>query len=254
MDAQKSGLRLSLTAFLELQRAYGGCRPRNLAEVLEYTYEGALKIIPKSAGTEVARDATSLGEFVFDHLEKQGKILYFEHLAAFEKLSEGKHQHKDPILLKPYRDAKIYASIAKQKFHSDYFELELKDLETFIKTIYTSWNPKGTSMSSPTKASSSKQQKSNESSRPQMMESARKYAESPPNQSEFLTPDFKLVKASCAYEIGSELFSFTVAFRDLCEIKAKASGSYVPTIRAMSESMSIQGSFVRVLQERINGF
>ncbi|KAF7966382.1 hypothetical protein HWV62_38905 [Athelia sp. TMB] len=252
MDAQKSGLRLNQTAFNELQRAYGGCRPSSMAGVSEYNANGLI-IRPEPPGKRINRDP-ALGEFVFDYLAAEGKALGDEHLAAFEKLLEGRNLRKDVNLLKPYKDAKLYASKAKEKLGIDSFEAELEDLELHIKTVYKSWNPTASSLSSPIKASSSKRQKSTESSNPHMTESARKYAEGPTGQSDFLTANFALVKASCAYDLCSDLFAFTVAFRDLCEIKAKASGSYVPTARVMSESMSIQGSFVRVLSERVDEF
>ena len=80
------------------------------------------------------------------------------------------------------------------------------------------------------------------------LEAARMYAESIPDV--FLPQDLvEGVKASYAFQ-RRPTFAFSVAFRDLCLIKARASpGGCAPSSRVFDEGKTISSSFLRAMQQ-----
>ena len=78
-----------------------------------------------------------------------------------------------------------------------------------------------------------------------MLASARAYAK--PIHNIILTRDVEQVKASYAYQELPK-FAFSVAFRELCHIKALASSDgIVPSIRIFDEGRTFSASFLRSL-------
>lgn len=62
-----------------------------------------------------------------------------------------------------------------------------------------------------------------------------------------LTPNVEEVKASFAYTLNHN-FAFSVAFEELCRIKARASpGGHAPNLRIFDEAKNFSSSFLRVL-------
>ena len=100
---------------------------------------------------------------------------------------------------------------------------------------------------SPTKRSRGAFKKKSDQEDP-MLASARAYAE--PIVDIVLTRDVEQVKASYAYKL-SPSFAFSVAFRELCHIKALASSDgIVPSIRIFDEGRTFSASFLRSLSFR----
>ncbi|KZP15854.1 hypothetical protein FIBSPDRAFT_912406 [Athelia psychrophila] len=253
MDAQKSGLRLEPTAFKQLQRQYGGRRPDCMVHT-EPSGKG-FYIIPESTGAPPKRDISQT-TFVLDHLVKTGDALRNKHLSEFEKPIEGKRWQRDQDLMAPYLEAQRWASMMTKDRGFDTFEEELQVLELHVKKVYEAygkfWGAKDQSPSKPTTIT--KRRKKGDSASSTKTEFARQYVEGPEGQSDFLTRDLARIKASCAYANSSAAFAFSVAFKELCQIKVKASGHYVPTIGTMSEAMAVQSSFVRLYDERVDEF
>ncbi|KAF7965380.1 hypothetical protein HWV62_44091 [Athelia sp. TMB] len=256
MDAQKGGLRLNPTAFKTLQRQYGGRRPDCMVHT-EYSGPG-FNIMPEPSGAPARRDVSQTA-FVLDHLVEAGNALREKYLIEFEKPTIGStfRWMRDKDLLQPHLDAKEWASAMTRELGSDRFEVELSYLESHVQRIYEAhqkyWSSKNAKNSTPIKPAN-KRQKSSESSSSATTELARQFVEGPEGQSNFRIPNLVSIKASYAYTKCSEFFAFSVAFRELCDIKAKASGHYIPTLGIMSEAMSVQPSFVRIYDERIEEF
>ena len=79
-----------------------------------------------------------------------------------------------------------------------------------------------------------------------MIPCARAYAE-PIQGKIILTRDLEQVKASYAYQL-SEPFAFSVAFNELCHMKATAaSGGHAPTIRIFDEAKTLSSAFLKAL-------
>lgn len=256
MDSQKSGLRLNQEAFKKLKIAYDGDPPSYMARTAtDYTAYGGLKIAPERTGKSLQRSLET--PFVLQELADVGKRLGDEHLAEFEKPVKDKCWRKDADLLRPWTACREWASGAAARGKNDCAE-DLVTIESFIQALYDDWakKPQFDVNASPSKRPRGKRQDSKKSSSSQTAEFASRYAKGPDGHPEMLIPNCTLAwaKASCAYKIGSELFAFSVAFRDLCDIKVKSTGSYVPTTGLMAEAMSIRNSFKRVLEELPNDF
>lgn len=256
MDSQKSGLRLNQEAFKKLKSTYDGDPPSYMARTAtDYTAYGGLNIVPESTGKSLKRSLET--PFVLQELADAGKRLGDEHLAEFEKPVKDKRWRKDADLLKPWSACREWDSGAATRGRSDCAE-NLDTIESFMQALYNDWikKPQLDTSASPSKRPRGKGQDSKKSSSSQTAEFAGRYANGPDGQLEMLIPNCTLAwaKASCAYKIGSELFAFSVAFRDLCDIKVKSTGSYVPTTGLMAEAMSIRNSFKRVLEELPNEF
>lgn len=243
MDAQKGGLRFDPVGFKSLRDQYRESRPKCMVPELEGTY-----IIADKA--EPAIRSPSLTAFVLDTLVKKGEGLREKHIQVFDNCSSNLVTRHDPDLLKPYREAKQRAAAAAEEDGYYRYNDELEALRQHIDDVYTVhqrfW------AKSPCKPATNQTRKASPSDSPSS-HIALQFANGPEGHSLFRTQNLASIKASYAYTAGTPFFAFSVAFRDLCAIKAEAS-DHVPTARFISEAMSIRSSFVRVYEERTGDF
>ncbi|KAF8910164.1 RNA dependent RNA polymerase-domain-containing protein [Gymnopilus junonius] len=157
-----------------------------------------------------------------------------ELLARYKKgLKNEIRQDKD--LLLPYNTAAEYALAAQSKRNINVFNEELKSIRSHVNIAYEIFH-----------IALQQGKKGKSSQNDLMIPCARAYAQ--PLESEIiLTRDVEKVKASYAYQL-SETFGFSVAFTELCHIKAiAASGGHAPTLRVFDEAKTFSSAFLRAL-------
>jgi RNA-dependent RNA polymerase len=189
-----------------------------------------------------------LGPFILDTLIQFGDQLSNQHLVNFDRLLKAVDQRSDYDLLQPHKDATVIASQISDGGYDGYSR-GLEAIECHVKKMYIKWTDTTASESqsssprrSPTKGRDAYKPKGDA-----WRKVARAYVEGPTDPSTSVIPNVNAVKASFAYAYyKNPKFAFTVAYKDLCAIKASASQN-LPITREFGEAMSIVPSFLRVL-------
>jgi hypothetical protein len=182
----------------------------------------------------------SLDTFILDNLVAAGEALRKKHLRAYDTLRERLDRRPDRDLMRPLEEAHKKAKEIEQRGFSEFVkELELikAHVEKVRESYRTFWVPS---------------RKSKDSEKQKSPDFARQFAEGPSEDLIFFTgAEVDTIKASYAYSLpgSSSNFALSVAFRNLCTIKAFAS-EHLPITRSFAETMSIGSSFLRVLGER----
>lgn len=222
LDANKSGYRLKPSLLqIDLKR-YGNTSAANLEA-------------PRSKD-------------ILDILRKAGQRKGGELLKRYESIEAKASQDKDLSL--PYDTAIDYSHKAFDR-GVDIFSKEIKNIRDHVDAAHKMWakavsSSKG-AQESPTKPAKNTKRKSSKKTDGDdvSLASARAYAQ--PLEDLCLTPNLEEVKASYAYKI-SQSFGFSVAFQELCRIKARASpGGHAPNLRIFDEAKSFSSSFLRAL-------
>lgn len=190
-----------------------------------------------------SRRPSHLGPFVLDILVELGQQIAEEHLRNFDQLlKQVVFKYRDNDLLGP----KAAAEAAAQKAATDGYRRLIEDLETVEKHVddaHLLWVAAVSKSKSPHK----KKQKTDGSSEDLWRKAAQVYAEGPScSQGALFIANLEAVKASFAYDRNLK-FAISVAHKDLCAIKARATGKELPMTREFGETMSIGASFVRAL-------
>jgi RNA-dependent RNA polymerase len=229
LDSAKTGLRLGKEAFKEDQKRYG--RPRascmvapDKSEQTEPTYQ--THIPPKRS--------QSLNKFILDTLVATGNTLRIKHLRAYDDLEEKADWKIDCDLTRPFKEAKEKAEMIQQRGFGGFVD-ELEVIKAHVVEVREAYRIFWTSTG-----------KRNEKKK--SPDFARQFVEGPSEHLVPLTTDVGAIKASYAYQLSAN-FALTVAFRELCTIKATAS-QHLPVTRSFAEAMTIGSSFLRVLAER----
>lgn len=158
---------------------------------------------------------------------------------------------KDKALLEPYKIASQYAldTFETNKVVGQMFTDELKSIRDHVDKAHDEFKS-ANRRTSDTPTPSKKPKKAKRATADQddkMLAAAQKYAE--PLEGIILTRDLESVMASYAYtKSNSPHFAFTVAFQQICTIKAKScKGGIAPSTREFDEARKITASFLRVL-------
>lgn len=224
LDSSKTGHRLKAGILQQDLRKFGNKSEENADSPPPNDILGRLKVAGSNKGIELhARYESKKGP-------NKNKI----------------PQDKDLLLL--YNRASQYALDALSKRKINVFNEELERIRDHVKAAYQVFLDSCDEYR--TKRAQASSSKSGKKSKPSpndlMMACARAYAQ--PLESEIiLTRDVELVKASYAYQL-SESFGFSVAFNELCHIKAvAASGGHAPTLRIFDEAKTFSSAFLRAL-------
>ena len=208
---------------------------------------GLLQIDLKRYGnTSSANLERSDSKDILDVLKKAGQQKGDELLRRYESIESQTSEDKDLSL--PYDTAIDYAHKASDR-GVDIFSKEIKFIRDHVDAAHKMWR-KAVSKSaqeSPTTPTTNTKRKSSKKTDGDdlSLASARAYAQ--PLEDICLTPNLEEVKASYAYKI-SRSFGFSVAFQELCRIKARASpGGHAPNLRIFDEAKSFSSSFLRAL-------
>jgi len=184
----------------------------------------------------------SLGIFILDALVAAGRELKDRKLAAYDKFKANLDKRADPDLVTPFNDAQ------KKAKEWNGFSDDLAAIKAHVENVRELYQ-KHWATTSPSKPSGSKGKRAgNRKDRDAgLADITRQFVEGPINCRGFNKHQVAAIKASYAYT-RSVAFGFSMAWIDLCAIKAEAS-KHVPTARSFSEAMSIGPSFVRVVGE-----
>lgn len=228
LDSAKTGLRLRSEIFNQDQKLYGGPRPSCMVAP-----DDSKPIFSEYQDHSLRKRKPHLGTFILDNLVATGKELRNTHLCAYEGLQEKANWKSDHDLARPFQEAEWKArEVQRQGFKGLVDELEIiKAHVVKVKEAHRMfW------------ASKSRREKT------KAPDFARQFVEGPPEDLVRLTTKVGAIKASYAYQL-SATFALTVAFRELCAVKADAS-QHLPVTRSFAEAMSIGSSFLRVLAEK----
>jgi RNA-dependent RNA polymerase len=197
------------------------------------------------SGVPVQR-SPSLGTFILDSLDMAGRELKTRHLRAFDNLKNHFDARVDHDLIQPFTEAETRANkLKEQNCHkfSDELEAVVAHVEE-VRLIYNKFWALRDKLSNSTKKGGNRKEVD-----AGLANIARIFAEGPADFHTFMTPNLAAIKAAYAYQLSTNsAFGFSMAYRDLCTIKAIAS-QHIPTTRLFAEAMSIGSSFLRVLGE-----
>ncbi|KDR85760.1 hypothetical protein GALMADRAFT_53536 [Galerina marginata CBS 339.88] len=181
---------------------------------------------------------------------KKGDELISRHKA--KELADLDDDTKDMDLLRPYDRAIALGLQAYEQHKITAFTDELSIIRKHVDAAFSLFQAacgnyrSKKNQETPSKGGKSSRVKSDQEDL--MLACAQAYAS--PLEGIFLTHDLEQVKASYAYQLcrSSESFAFTVAFQELCHIKAVASGDLAATLRAFDEARSISRSHLKALK------
>jgi RNA-dependent RNA polymerase len=185
------------------------------------------------------RRKDSLDRFILDVLCEHGRKIESNLLTKYNNL--GKPGHSDQDIQKEFQKVKEVS----------YLKSELSVIEKHVKHVHQSWQkvwgtrPHQNNFFSV--SCSREDKRENKKDLDTALNQVRKeFATNPEGtQTLQLLGIAEMVKASCAFSIN-EKFAFTVAFRDLCLIKAKAKDTHAPMMREFADILGIPASFARL--------
>lgn len=185
--------------------------------------------------------------FVLDNLIKFGETLVTKRLEELEEqfMDAGSRKDVDQHVLLSYQLASSKAHTLNTLTNpSDRLQTELQAIKAHVTASHAEYRKACDLSKSPSKK---KDRQSAEGEGDSFGEAARFYAEGPQSvdDSGFITSGIDEIKASYAYSLSAP-FAFSVAFKDVCAIKAKACQD-MPITRDFAEALTILPAFVRAL-------
>lgn len=225
LDSSKTGLRLRAGVFQRDQKDFGGQVPEQ----------------------HVGKRSKRHQPFVLHAMVEAGNRIEKQLLKEYDDGAQ--HQERsDSDLARPYDLASTYAQAASDNDQIPHFMDELALIKKHVDQAYEEWIDACHAL----KREKGKEDLMDKKPKPKkkkgedvMLRASQIYAEDVGGVR--LTPNVGELKASYAYKRSSS-FGFSVAFQELCLIKAKASsGGIAPTIRLFDEVKIVSSSCLRVL-------
>ncbi|KDQ15608.1 hypothetical protein BOTBODRAFT_157888 [Botryobasidium botryosum FD-172 SS1] len=224
LDSQKTGKSVKPEVFKKDQGAFGRRKPPCMESEEEFEKSQRSDRPPR-----LPRDQ-ALPVFALDALATAGKAEATRHLTGFDKLLKNHTDLRpDPVLTAPYEDAKERASLLAERGHEG-MKAELKQLRTHVKKLAEEYSALKARAAQEKVRSQRGSQGTTPSPQPNdFRRLSQAFLEGASYKSLFFSqPEVLRVMASYAYrhEIvtlshGYDCsFSFAVAFRELCAIKA----------------------------------
>ncbi|KAH7920937.1 hypothetical protein BV22DRAFT_765729 [Leucogyrophana mollusca] len=234
LDASKTGLRVKLDVFARHQKEYGS---------KTLPYKQADKKSPYESKTMVPRNRRN--PFILDTLVAEGDRLRVDLMKEYGKLRASTPRRDDKDLFAPLIAAELRAQRSRQQGF-DGFALNIEIIKKHVRSSHASWMAANGAIKSPVKKRGAASSSSGEDP---YLEVSRQYAETPHFEgiTFFSDEDIKVIKAGIACRLSVN-FAFSVAFSDLCAIKARASGS-VSFTEGFAETMTIPGAVFRALSQ-----
>ena len=223
LDSSKNGCRLKDNLFKTDLRRHGNSSNQNPSSNAMEDILNILKIAARKKGDELLQKYRDLGE-LDDWIPD------------------------DVDLRRPIDDArqtaKKYAALGFEGYAT-----ELKAIDARVQESYSIYqNSWADYFSKKDQGSPTKKSGKSSKSTDVMLECAKKFAEPIPGLDFIQNRHLEDIKASCAY-VKKPSFSFQVAFRHLCLLKANASpGGLVPIIRIFDEAKKVTPSYLRALE------
>ncbi|KAF8640931.1 hypothetical protein AX17_000578 [Amanita inopinata Kibby_2008] len=193
-----------------------------------------------------SNDIPGTSDFILNRLIMAGKRRGDELLKQYDRLVEP--ERPDPDLKSPYEDACTKAEQFETGRHDAVFREELGRIREHVDKAHQEWLSRCRSLQNTVVTPQKKKARRSRNVQQDdpMQRVSRMYAEEISGVD--YTQNVEMLKASCAYHLNVN-FAFAVAFRVLCDIKARASidGS-APSIRIFDELKSMAPFSLKALE------
>ncbi|KAG1730698.1 RNA dependent RNA polymerase-domain-containing protein [Suillus paluster] len=231
LDASKTGLRVKTRVFEKDRKSCGNRKPYYMAALEQNTAERQ----------EVSK-RTGSTPYILDALVDEGRRLRDDFLKRYSNLRGPSTNvaDRDPHLMSPYLSA---SRRAMQTSHAGFPGLQnnLTLAKNHVQRAYEAWQAAVALPKSASKVKGSPDPKEQ-----QIQKSVQSYAQRP-EVLFFSEEELKTVMASYAYTM-SGAFGFSVAFAELCAIKARVQGAVLFADR-FAEVMNIPNNILRALSQ-----
>lgn len=234
VDILKTGLRLK-----------PGVRSRD-AEILSgrrvaaMTVEGSNLRSNTNFLTHSDRDAHVRSRpFILDSLVAFGTSIATKHMVHIQRLVNLVGLKQDPEMVAVWQKAKHDASLAASGRYTIPSN-QLQRIQEHVDSIHILWQPAVSDRShNPVEGRAGLK-------RQILQDISQDFTEGPMGSAQFILIDVDAVKASYAYSLSPK-FALSVAFRDVCTIKARSRGLY-PMAQEFGQASDVGSSFVRAIK------
>ncbi|TFY61557.1 hypothetical protein EVJ58_g4444 [Rhodofomes roseus] len=249
LDSKKTGLIVKESVFHEDTNHYGHAQPpcmKPIAGVDEETEQGHLgytRPCPQRDG--------ALPPFILDQLLTAGKALETRFLQSFETLQPTSAHSFDADLSKPWADADSWATRLQEQRRYAEPRNDLQQIHRHVEKHVRLWQlAAGKSTATPSRT---RRKRTASVAKPSddFKLIAKSFADGPENVVFYDVKTICTLKASCAYKTNPK-FAFSVAFYDLCRIKAESFG-IAPQTREFADMMAVPSSVRRILTQKASG-
>jgi hypothetical protein len=242
LDASKSGLILAEGIYERDQKKYG-----NFRDSYEDSFFGDPESSEKKLTRPINRDSHA---YILTKIEETARAKGAELMVKFNNASNSCSDNgmRDPELTKPYKDATEYANRMFLECKFTQFRDEMTLIRKHVDMVHNEWLIETRNATRSKQKSKSKRGAS--SANTDVSKKAAMLFASPIEGVEAIQ-NVKEVLASFAHD-GYPLspFAFQVAFRQLCEIKARATrGGIAPCITEIDEMKTIPASSIRAMEK-----
>ena len=234
LDASKTGLRVKLTAFNQDKQQCGTKKPWYV-----WKLENAKGGKGNSSKNGVLQRKSK--EFVLDALVEEGEKLKEETLQKYRLKAQEIQTGEDEDLSKPWNAAKAKAAQARAQNISGFSD-NLEDIRAHVEKAQREFQravARGSNV---------------QGSKDNHFDKVASGFAKPPTFRGFVffsDEDVQILKASLASTMSLR-FAFSVAFRDLCAIKARAAGNVAIT-HQFAQCITIPNKVARMLSQALTG-
>ncbi|KAG1813878.1 RNA dependent RNA polymerase-domain-containing protein [Suillus subaureus] len=228
LDASKTGLRVKAHVFEEDRKSCGNRKPYYMV-ALEQKTEG--QAVSKRKGST---------PYILDALVDEGRRLRDDFLKQYSILRSSSTKTADHDLTSPYLSASRRAT---QASHTGFHILQdnLSAVKAHVQRAYGDWQAAVALQKKASEGRGSSDPKS------QAIQKSVQHFARRPEVLFFSDEELKIIMASYAYNLSSA-FGFSVAFAELCAIKARVQGAVLFADR-FAEVMCIPNNILRALSQ-----
>ncbi|KAH7886339.1 RNA dependent RNA polymerase-domain-containing protein [Phlebopus sp. FC_14] len=231
LDASKTGLRVKIPVFDRDQKIWGSRKP---------WYVVKLEKSKGKAGSTTGKLSVKRQSppFILDELAEEGDRLRIKFLKDYKKLRNAQMDTEDSDLMQPLRSARSQATQAGRVGITGFSD-NLADIEAHVLACFDEFQ----------KAAAFARSSRSESSSNSFLKVAQKFSLQPAFRGFqfFSDDDVRSIKAALAVS-KSVSFGFSMAFKELCAIKARNAGS-VSFTRQFALCMSIPNAVIRTFSQ-----
>ncbi|KAG1886291.1 RNA dependent RNA polymerase-domain-containing protein [Suillus subluteus] len=228
LDASKTGLRVKAHIFEQDRKFCGNRKPYYMVALEQKTEDQA---ISKRKGSN---------PYILDALVDEGRRLRDDFLKQYSVLRSSSTKTADHDLTSPYLSASRRAT---QASHADFHILQdnLNAVKVHVQRAYGEWQAAVALQKKASEGRGSSDPKS------QAIQKSVQHFARRPEVLFFSDEELKIIMASYAYNL-SGAFGFSVAFAELCAIKARVQGAVLFADR-FAEVMCIPNNILRALSQ-----
>jgi len=250
LDSKKTGLMVKKSVLARDTNDYGHAQPQCMNPAVS---EDAVESGSLGHSRSCPKRDPSLPSFILDVLLGAGKTLETRYLKEFEQSQHGRNQHIDHDLRKPLEDALAWATRLREEKGYTEPERELQRINDHVEEHIRRWRSAASKSKTAMAPAGSRPKASSPAVKPSelFMRVAKSFADGPTDIAFYDARSMSTLKASCAYTVNHK-FAFSVAFYDLCRIKAESLG-IAPQTREFADTMTVPSSARRILLQKASG-